>query len=130
MQLAQKWAEHKHGSHAWATLSLCEQWRSTADALDALRRAHAAAIDDEPKPDGAPEDIDPGQATPERLRLICDEQRADDPEQARYDTDRQILADTRNTLTLPGVHVRGGFPVEDDGSEYAAALIAFLTRRT
>jgi hypothetical protein len=40
LRLAEKWAEHEHGPAGWAALTQPEQWATTADALDALRKAY------------------------------------------------------------------------------------------
>lgn len=40
LRLAEKWAEHEHGPTAWAGLTQVEKWATTADALDALRKAY------------------------------------------------------------------------------------------
>ena len=69
---------------------------------------------------------DTGRATAEQLALILDTRRAESDDDATA-TDAEILAHIRNTLTLPGEGAPGGFPVTDDGTAYAAALIAFLT---
>lgn len=69
---------------------------------------------------------DTGRASAEQLDLILTTHRAESDEDAAA-TDAEILAHVRNTLTLPGEGCPGGFPVTDDGSEYAAALIAFLS---
>lgn len=69
---------------------------------------------------------DTGRATAEQLDLILTTRRAESDEDAAA-TDAEILAEVRNTLTLPGEGCPGGFPVTDDGTDYAAALIAFLT---
>ncbi|PPH95216.1 hypothetical protein C5C56_17200 [Rathayibacter sp. AY1D1] len=69
---------------------------------------------------------DTGRASAEQLALILTTRRAESDEDAAA-TDAEILAHVRNTLTLPGEGCPGGFPVTDDGSDYAAALIAFLT---
>jgi hypothetical protein len=69
---------------------------------------------------------DTGRATPEQLDLILTTRRDESDEDAAA-TDAEILAHVRNTLTLPGQGTPGGFPVTDDGTDYAAALIAFLT---
>ena len=67
---------------------------------------------------------DTGRATAEQLALILDTRRAESDDDATA-TDTEILAHIRNTLTLPGEGAPGGFPVTDDGTAYAAALIAF-----
>ncbi|PPF41668.1 MULTISPECIES: hypothetical protein [unclassified Rathayibacter] len=69
---------------------------------------------------------DTGRATAEQLALILDTRRAESDDDATA-ADAEILAHIRNTLTLPGEGAPGGFPVTDDGTAYAAALIAFLT---
>lgn len=69
---------------------------------------------------------DTGRATTEQLALILATRRDESAEDAAA-TDAEILAHVRNTLTLPGEGCPGGFPVTDDGSDYAAALIAFLS---
>ena len=69
---------------------------------------------------------DTGRATAEQLALILDTRRAESDDDATAN-DAEILAHIRNTLTLPGEGAAGGFPVTDDGTAYAAALIAFLT---
>lgn len=40
LRLAEKWAEHEHGPTAWAALTPVEKRATTADALDALRKAY------------------------------------------------------------------------------------------
>lgn len=40
VRLAEKWAEHEHGPDGWAALTQAEKWATTADALDALRKAY------------------------------------------------------------------------------------------
>ncbi len=70
--------------------------------------------------------IDTGRATAAQLALILDTRRAESGDDAAA-TDAEILAHVRNTLTLPGEGAPGGHPVTDDGTDYAAALIAFLT---
>jgi len=69
---------------------------------------------------------DTGRATAEQLALILDTRRAESDDDATA-TDAEVLAHIRNTLTLPGKGSPGGFSVTDDGTAYAAALIAFLT---
>ncbi|QHC68724.1 hypothetical protein GSU68_18625 (plasmid) [Rathayibacter sp. VKM Ac-2759] len=69
---------------------------------------------------------DTGRATPAQLDLILTTRRDESDEDAAA-TDAEILAQVRNTLTLPGQGTPGGFPVIDDGTDYAAALIAFLS---
>ncbi|PPH07136.1 hypothetical protein C5C71_15150 [Rathayibacter sp. AY1C1] len=69
---------------------------------------------------------DTGRASAEQLALILTTRHAESDEDAAA-TDAEILAHVRNTLTLPGEGCPGGFPVTDDGSDYAAALIAFLS---
>ena len=70
--------------------------------------------------------VDFGSATTEQLSLIVDTRRAESDDDATA-SDVEILTHVRNTLTLPGEGTPGGFPVTDDGTAYAAALIAFLT---
>jgi len=70
--------------------------------------------------------VDFGCASTEQLALIVDTRRAESDEDAAS-SDVEILAHVRDTLTLPGEGAPGGFPVTDDGTAYAAALIAFLT---
>ncbi|WP_314457716.1 hypothetical protein [uncultured Microbacterium sp.] len=70
--------------------------------------------------------IDTGRATAAQLALILDTRRAESDDDAAA-TDAEILAHVRNTLTLPGDGAPGGHPVTDDGTDYAAALVAFLT---
>lgn len=70
--------------------------------------------------------IDTGRTTAAQLALILETRRAEPGDDAAA-TDAQILAHVRNTLTLPGDGAPGGHPVTDDGTDYAAALIAFLT---
>ncbi|MWV51486.1 hypothetical protein GRS96_19665 (plasmid) [Rathayibacter sp. VKM Ac-2803] len=72
---------------------------------------------------------DTGRATAAQLALILTTRRAESDEDAAA-TDAEILAHVRNTLTLPGEGTPGGFPVADDGTDYAAALIAFLSAPT
>ncbi|PPH53739.1 hypothetical protein [Rathayibacter sp. AY1E2] len=69
---------------------------------------------------------DTGRATAEQLALILATSRDEDPENTTA-IDAEILAHTRNTLGLPGECGPGGMPVYDDGTDEAAALIAFLT---
>lgn len=69
---------------------------------------------------------DTGRATAAQLELILTTRRAESDDDATA-TDAEILAYVRNTLTLPGEGGPGGFPVTDDGTDYAAALIAYLT---
>lgn len=73
--------------------------------------------------------IDTGRATAAQLALILDTRRAESGDDAAA-TDAEIIAHVRNTLTLPGEGAPGGHPVTDNGTEYAAALIAFLTPTT
>jgi hypothetical protein len=73
---------------------------------------------------------DTGHATAEQLALILTTQRADDADSWTRASDAEILAHVRNTLSLPGERVVGAFPVMDDGSAYAAALIAYLTPKS
>ncbi|MDY0914477.1 hypothetical protein [Rathayibacter festucae] len=70
--------------------------------------------------------VDFGSASTEQLALIVDTRRAESDDDATA-SDVEILAHARDTLTLPGEGAPGGFPVTDDGTAYAAALIAFLT---
>jgi len=70
--------------------------------------------------------VDFGSASTEQLALIVDTRRAESDDDAAA-SDVEILAHVRDTLTLPGEGAPGGFPVTDDGTAYAAALIAFLT---
>ncbi|MCJ1702145.1 hypothetical protein MT356_20735 [Rathayibacter festucae] len=70
--------------------------------------------------------VDFGSATTEQLALIVDTRRAESDDDATA-SDVEILAHVRDTLTLPGKGTPGGFPITDDGTAYAAALIAFLT---
>lgn len=71
--------------------------------------------------------VDTGAATAEQLALITSTQRAEDPDGWAGAADAEILTHVRNTITLPGEQTVGAFPVMDDGSAYAAALIAYLT---
>jgi hypothetical protein len=70
---------------------------------------------------------DTGSATAEQLALILTTQRTEDPDNWTGASDAEILSHVRNTLSLPGQRVVGAFPVMDDGSAYAVALIALLT---
>jgi hypothetical protein len=70
--------------------------------------------------------VDFGSASTEQLALIVDTRRAESDDDATA-SDVEILTHVRDTLTLPGEGAPGGFPVTDDGTAYAAALIAFLT---
>jgi hypothetical protein len=69
---------------------------------------------------------DTGRATAAQLDLILTTRRAESDEDATA-TDAEILAHVRNTLTLSGEGSPGGLAVTDDGTAYAAALIAYLT---
>ncbi|QHC60982.1 hypothetical protein [Rathayibacter sp. VKM Ac-2760] len=71
-------------------------------------------------------DADTGRATPEQIALIVAFER-NYYEENKSASVEQLLAGVRNTLTLPGVWVPGGFPVQEDGTDHADALIAFLT---
>ncbi|MCJ1698074.1 hypothetical protein MT349_20005 [Rathayibacter caricis] len=69
---------------------------------------------------------DTGRATAEQLDLILTTRRDESDEDAAA-TDAEIIAHVHNTLTLPGKGGPGGFPIAEDGTDYAAALIAYLT---
>jgi hypothetical protein len=47
VELAQKWAEALHGPDAWGAMARRARYASTAEALAELRRAYAAARDEE-----------------------------------------------------------------------------------
>jgi hypothetical protein len=81
----------------------------------------------QPQTDRSASTVDGGRASADQLALICATHRQDEPESFESDSDAAILAHVRNTLALPGEGGLGGFPVSDDGTAYAAALVAFLT---
>lgn len=95
------------------------------DDGSALAAALIAFLTPDPARTAPVIDADTGCATPEQIGLIVAFERNYYEEHESYSTER-LLAGVRNTLTLPGVWVLGGFPVREDGTDHAAALIAFL----